>query len=151
MTRTQVREHLFKLLFRVEFAADEEISEQERLYFEDSPADQEEDYDSAGADIPQDDAEYIRAKFAAIMDKKSEIDDAINKAAKGWTVERIGKIELAVLRLSAYEMIYDDDIPVGVAIDEAVELAKKFGQDGSPSFINGILAGILKQNETNDK
>lgn len=151
MTRTQVREHLFKLIFRIEFTPSEDMLEQEKLYFEDSPADKEEDYVSAGADIPEGDAEYIKAKFAAVIEKKSEIDEAINSAAKGWTVERIGKIELAVLRLAVYEMVYDDDIPVGVAIDEAIELAKKFGQDGSPSFVNGILAGILKKNETNNK
>lgn len=147
MTRTQVREHIFKLLFRVEFNSFEEMPEQLRLYFEDSFKDEEEDLVSVGADIPEEDAEYIRTKYALIMEKITQIDDLISKAAKGWSVERIGKVELAILRLATYEMQFDDDIPVRVAIDEAVDLSKKFGQDGASSFVNGILAGVLKQNE----
>lgn len=147
MTRSQVREHLFKLLFRVEFNSIEDMAEQERLYFEDSPADIEEDYTSTGADIPVSDAEYIKGKYELLIEKLPLIDEAINKAAKGWTVSRIGKVELAVLRLAIYEMLYDDSIPVGVAIDEAVDLAKKFGQDGAPVFVNGILAGVLKSSD----
>ena len=68
----------------------------------------------------------------------------IDRSAKGWSIARIGKVELSVLRLAIYEMLYDDSIPVGVAIDEAVELAKRFGQDSSGSFVNGILATLAK-------
>ena len=64
----------------------------------------------------------------------------INKETKGWETGRMGKVDLTLIRLAVYEMKYDDDIPTGVAINEAVELAKKFGQDNSPSFINGVLA-----------
>lgn len=145
MTRTQVREHIFKLLFRVEFNSAEDMPEQLRLYFEDSITD--EDYTSVGADIPETDADYVREKYGFIMDKLQEIDDQINKAAKGWTVSRIGKVELAILRLAVYEILFDENIPVGVAIDEAVDLAKKFGQDGAASFVNGILAGVVRQND----
>jgi len=144
MTRKQVREHIFKLLFRVEFNSSEEMPEQLRLYFEDSIAD--EDCASVGADIPENDAEYVRNKYGLIMDRLPEIDEQINKAAKGWTVSRIGKVEVAILRLAVYEVLFDDDIPIGVAIDEAVDLSKKFGQDGAASFVNGILAGVVRQN-----
>lgn len=147
MTRTQIREHIFKLLFRIEFNSAEDMPEQLRLYFEDSIRDEEEDLLSVGADIPEKDAEYIRSKYSDIVSKLTDIDELINKAAKGWSVDRIGKVELSVLRLATYEMVYDDSIPVGVAIDEAVDLSKKFGQDGASSFVNGILAGVLKQNE----
>lgn len=148
MTRSQVREHIFKLLFRIEFNSNEDMSEQLKLYFEDSPAD--EDYSLIGADIPEVEADYIREKYGHIIDKLSEIDNEIDKAAKGWSTKRIGKVELSILRLAVYEIMHDDDIPVGVAIDEAVDLAKKFGQDGASSFINGILAGVLRQNEISE-
>ena len=143
MTRSLVREHLFKLLFRIEFNSPEDMPEQVSLYFEDSIAD--EDLKSTGADIPEEDAIYIRDKYDKIVSLLSEIDAKIDEAANGWRVERIGKVELAILRLAVYEMKYDDDIPVGVAIDEAVELAKRFGPDSSASFINGILASLSKE------
>ena len=68
------------------------------------------------------------------------IDDMINKEAKGWDTTRMGKVDLTLIRLAVYEIKYDDEIPTGVAINEAVELAKKFGQDNSPAFVNGVLA-----------
>lgn len=142
MTRSLIREHLFKLLFRIEFNSPEDMPDQVRLYFEDSLA--EEDNKSTGADIPEKDAEYIRQKYEHILEHLDELDEKIDNAAKGWSISRIGKVELTVLRLAAYEMLYDDDIPVGVAIDEAVELSKKFGQDNSGSFVNGILATLAK-------
>ena len=74
-----------------------------------------------------------------------EIDEKIAGAAKGWKLERIGKSDLSILRLGVYEMLYDDDIPVGVAINEAVELAKSFGENESASFINGILGKLARQ------
>lgn len=142
MTRSLIREHLFKLLFRIEFNRPEDMPDQVRLYFEDDLA--EDDNKSTGADIPDKDAEYIRQKYDRIIEHLDELDEKIDKAAKGWSISRIGKVELTVLRLGAYEMLYDDDIPVGVAIDEAVELSKKFGQDNSGSFVNGILATLAK-------
>ena len=143
MTRSLVREHLFKLLFRIEFNAPDDMPEQIRLYFEDGLA--EEDNKSTGADIPEADRDYIRARFDRITELLPEIDAKIDGAAKGWSISRIGKVELTILRLGIYEMLYDDDIPVGVAIDEAVELSKKFGQDSSGPFVNGILASLVKK------
>ncbi len=143
MTRSLIREHLFKLLFRVEFNEPEDMPDQVRLYFEDSWP--EDDQESCGSDIPEEDAKYIRDKYEKITRQLVQLDEKISSAARGWSLSRIGKVELAILRLAVYEMLYDDDIPVGVAIDEAVELAKKFGQDTSGSFINGILATLAKQ------
>ena len=143
MTRSQLREHLFKLIFRVEFNSPEEMPEQLKLYFEDSITD--EDIKHVGAEIPEDEANYVRDRYTSLMDKLPEIDAIINDCAKGWTVERIGKVELAILRLAVYELQFDEAIPTGVAIDEAVDLAKKFGQDGASAFVNGILAGVAKQ------
>ena len=145
MTRSLIREHLFKLLFRIEFNEADDMPEQIRLYFEDSCPD--EDKESCGADIPEADAEYIRDKYDKITELLPQIDKKIAGAAKGWSIERIGKVELSILRLATYEMLYDEEIPVGVAIDEAVELSKKFGQETSGSFVNGILATFAKQTD----
>ncbi|MBQ6128285.1 MAG: transcription antitermination factor NusB [Lachnospiraceae bacterium] len=142
MTRSLVREHLFKLLFRIEFNSPEDMPDQVRLYFEDGFAD--EDHASTGSDVPESDREYIRTKYEKIVELLPEIDAKIDGSAKGWSISRIGKVELSILRLAVFEMLYDDSIPVGVAIDEAVELSKRFGQDSSASFVNGILASLAK-------
>lgn len=142
MTRSEVREHIFKLLFRVEFNQVEDMPQQLQLYFENPAA--EADDEKRSASIPEKDEQYIREKYAKIAAMIKGLDEQIDAAAKGWKSNRLGKVDLTILRLAVYEMKYDDEIPVGVAIDEAVELAKKFGQDESPSFINGILAKIAK-------
>lgn len=144
MTRSLVREHLFKLLFRIEFNTPEDMPQQVRLYFEDGIAEADEGYKSTGSDVPEEDRQYISDKYEKILEHLPEIDDKIDKAAKGWSISRIGKVELSVLRLAVYEMLYDEDIPVGVAIDEAVELSKRFGQESSGPFVNGILATLAK-------
>ena len=74
-----------------------------------------------------------------------KLDERLNQVAEGWKTKRMGKADLAILRLALYEMLYDESIPVKVAINEAVELAKKFGGDDSPSFVNGILAKTVKE------
>lgn len=129
MSRRELREQIFKLIFRVEFHEREEMTQQEKLFFEDEEL-----------VIKEEDAEYISNKVNQILNKLADIDEMINKQAKGWTTERMGKVELTVLRVAVYEIKFDEDVPTGVAINEAVELAKKFGQEESSGFINGILA-----------
>ncbi len=133
MNRSELREQVFKLLFRVEFTPIEEMAEQEELFTE-----------TSDNEISSKDADYIREKYERIAEKLSEIDEAINKETTGWNTSRIAKVDLTILRLAIYEIKYDDSVPTGVAINEAVELAKKFGQDGSPSFVNGVLAKFAK-------
>ncbi len=128
MSRRELREQIFKLLFRVEFNSLDEMPEQERLFFDDEEA-------AWGAD-----ADYISDKYHKIQQKLSEIDEQLNEKAEGWNTARMGKVDLTILRLAVYEINYDDSVPTGVAINEAVELAKKFGQDASSGFVNGILA-----------
>lgn len=136
MTRREMREQIFRLLFRIEFHPEEELAEQ-LVYLAD-------DEDGAGADTAsRKDIDYIQSKTAAVAVLADEIDDRINAVAKGWKTKRMGKVELAIIRLAVYEMEYDDDIPTGVAINEAVELAKKYGTEEAPSFVNGILAKIV--------
>lgn len=131
MTRRNLRIQIFKLLFRVEFNQPEEMPEQMALFF-----DAEETIDEASQ------AE-IQEKYEAIAEKITELDRMLNEKATGWTTARMGKVDLAILRLALYEILYDDKVPASVAINEAVEIAKKFGQDESPSFINGILAKFV--------
>ena len=128
MSRREMRERIFQLLFRIEFHSKEELSEQ-LLY------DADEGEDDA-------DAAYIREKTQAVAEKAAELDGLINEIAKGWKTTRMGKVDLTLLRLAVYEIKFDDDIPTGVAINEAEELAKKYGTDDSSSFVNGILAKI---------
>ncbi len=132
MSRREIREQIFKILFRVEFNDPEEMPEQLRLFFE-----QEEE-------VEEKERKEIEEKYEKIAAKLEVIDGMLNEKADKWSVTRMGKVELALLRLAVYEMEFDESIPVSVAINEAVELAKKFGQDESPAFINGVLAKFTK-------
>lgn len=132
MSRRELREQIFKLIFRAEFYDKEELTEQEKLFFE--------DYELA---MKEEDKTYISDKSNKILNKLEEIDGMINTEAKGWTTDRMGKVDLTILRLAVYEIRFDDDVPTGVAINEAVELAKKFGQEESAGFVNGVLAKFV--------
>ncbi len=132
MSRRELREQIFKLLFRVEFNRKEELAQQEAFFLTDDEN-----------RITEDESSQISRKFNRILEKMDEIDEAINEKAKGWSTDRMGKVDLTILRLAVYEIRYDDEIPAGVAINEAVELAKKFGQDSSSAFINGVLAKFV--------
>lgn len=144
MKRTQIREQIFKLLFRHEFNEVKDMPEQIRFFFE-RPAIEEDEQQEKEITFTEEEEKYILHKYESIVDRLSTIDAMITDTAKGWSAERLGKVDLTVLRLAIFEMKYDEEIPTGVAIDEAVELAKKFGQDESGSFVNGILARIAKQ------
>ena len=90
-------------------------------------------------------SEYLRNTINGIIENKEEIEDNIAKNLKeNWTIDRISKVELAILKLAIYEIKYVEDIPFKVSINEAVELAKKYGENQSSSFINGVLANIVK-------
>ena len=128
MTRRELRENVFKMLFRVEFFDEGELAEQLELFGEEAEH-------LKGADIAQ-----IADRYHAIYEHITEIDTAINDAAKRWKTSRMGKVDLAIIRLAVYEIRYDSEVPFKVAVNEAVELAKKYGTDDSPAFVNGILA-----------
>ncbi len=131
MTRRELRDQIFQLLFRTEFYDDADMQAQLSLY-------EEQQKENLG----EEDLRYIVDKTKRILEKKDEIDEAINNAAVKWTTKRMGKVELAIIRLACYEMRYDEEIETAVAINEAVELAKKYGQDMSPKFVNGVLAKL---------
>ena len=124
---------MFQLLFRVEFNSSEEMDEQVNMYF-DGVREEE--------TLSEKDETYITEKYKKIVEKILEIDEMLNASAKGWKTSRMGRVDLTILRLAVYEMKFDEDIPEKVAINEAVELSKKFGGDESPAFINGVLAKI---------
>lgn len=128
MSRRELREQIFKLLFRIEFNSPEEMPEQEQLFFEDT------------CEADAEDEEYISSKYRKIAEKLPVIDGMLNEKAENWNTARMGKVDLTILRLAVYEITFDEEVPTGVAINEAVELAKKFGQDASSGFVNGILA-----------
>lgn len=130
MKRTELREHIFRMVFGLEFNQTEEMPEQFQMYF-----------DQLG-EVREQDLEYIRTKTQKIMEKTEEIDAVINEKVKGWKTTRMNKVDLSILRVAVYEMKWDEDVPVGVAIDEAVELAKKYSSEEGPSFVNGVLAKL---------
>lgn len=137
MSRRELREHIFKFLFRIEFNDREEMLEQEQFFFEMLKMEAQEERTPK---VKDEDAAYISTKSNKIIEKLDEIDEMINKQAKGWTTQRMGKVDLTILRLAVYEIVFDEDVPTGVAINEAVELAKRFGQEESSGFVNGVLA-----------
>lgn len=133
MKRSELREHLFLMLFRKDFHEVEELKEQAQFYLE------------SLEEPTAKDMEYLEKRFEDVIKYVDDIDSKIAEASKGWQLKRIGKVELTIMRLATYEIRYDEEIPTGVAINEAVELAKKFGDDNSGSFVNGILAKIASE------
>ena len=129
MGRREVREQVFKLLFRVEFNPREEMAQQEAFFFEDEEN-----------TMAQEGCAEVIQKFNGILGKLDDIDRELNSRVQGWNTERMGKVDLTILRLAVYEILYDEAIPTRVAINEAVELAKRYGQDSSSAFVNGVLA-----------
>ena len=118
------------MLFRKDFHEANELNEQMELYISELEKPTMEEY------------AYLTSRFKAVAEKLEEIDGVLSEAASGWKLNRMSKVDLTILRLAVFEMRFDEDIPVKVAINEAVEMAKRFGGDESPSFINGVLAKL---------
>ncbi len=133
MNRSRIREEAFKLIYSLEIQKKENIEEQLELYLEDNNLSDE------------DAVSYIKDAVFGIEKNKEEIEEEISKNLKSdWKLERISKIDLSILKLAIYEIKYKD-LPFKVAINEAVELAKKYGEDSSQKFVNGILASVVKE------
>lgn len=135
MGRSEIREHIFRMLFRTEFHDLTEMEEQRELYMEMLKTERE---------VREEDEAYILEKSRKIGEQIEQIDALINEHTTGWKTNRMNKADLTILRLAVYEMKWDDDIPVKVAINEAVELAKKYSSEEGPAFINGVLAKIAE-------
>ncbi|GAA4299268.1 transcription antitermination factor NusB [Anaerocolumna aminovalerica] len=132
MSRREIREHLFRMLFRRDFHDEAELNEQIDFYFESLETPKEEEL------------AYLKERFNKIIEKIPDIDVILADASSGWRLNRLGKVDLTIMRLAAYEIEYDDEIPNKVAINEAVEIAKIFGGESSGSFVNGVLAKLIK-------
>ena len=124
LSRREAREAVLGLLFESEFRADESSTEIFAISVEDR-------------EIPAD--SYIEKAYFAICEKREEIDTLIGNHAKGWKTSRLSKLSRSILRLAAYEMMYETEIPYSVSINEAVELAKKYDDEKAPKFVNGVL------------
>ena len=133
MSRRKLREHLFKLVYLCAFNSEEAMPEQIDLYL-----------DGIGQ-ASEADKHYLRERLGEIRAHIGEIDELLNSTARGWKTSRFNSCDLAVLRVAVYEMKFDEAIPDGVAINEAVELAKLYGGDESPAFINGILGELSRK------
>ena len=128
MTRRQIREEIFKMIFQSEFHDAQDMPKQmEHFLGEES---------NLGKD-----REAIEAKCQEVLAHLDEIDETLNQVTEKWTTDRMAKVDLSLLRLATYEMKYEQLDPA-IAINEAVEIAKKYGSDNSPSFINGVLAKV---------
>ena len=134
MSRKAARELAFKTIFSYDFQADKAQLDAlvEILKHE------------IGEITPEDD-EYIQSVVAGVIENQARLDASIQKYLKGWTMDRISKTDLAILRLAVYEIYYREDIPYKVSVNEAIELAKVFSDDSSASFINGVLAGVISE------
>ena len=135
MKQRAFKEQVFKLLFRAEFNTREELMEQLPLYFE-------------AGDLTEsdEDRKKIEDRLSGILDELPEIDAQIAACLKNWRPERIGKVELSVIRMTVYELQKNPETPVGIVINDAVELARKFGQEGAGQFVNGVLASFVPGN-----
>jgi len=127
MNRRKAREILFQLIYELEFHKDENPDEV---------------YKNAAEFREFEDDNYILKIYKGLPDKLEYIDKRIEESSVGWKQERLSKTSLAIMRLCVYEMLYVDDIPFEISINEAVELAKKFDHENAPAFINGVVNKI---------
>ena len=127
--RTKLREQAFCLLFEYSFNTE---------------AEQNELYDNALRLYNYTDDAYLKTVFFGVINEAKELDAVISKYAVGWRIERISRVSLAIMRLCLYECKYLEDVPSAVAMNEAVELAKKYDTEQAPAFINGILNAAIK-------
>ncbi len=137
MKRSELREAEFLVLFRAIFSDSDEMKAQTDMFFD-------VEGDDLNVKVSAKDREYVRTRVNEIVDKLSVIDDLISEKTTGWTIDRFGKVELTIARLAVYEIAFDETIPFGVAVNEAIELAKKYAGDESGAFINGVLAKFAK-------
>ena len=132
MSRRSARKNAFFLLFQMDFSEAAEYEQVKEVFFAEKEA-----------PVEEEDKAFILSEVEGVHENMEKIDEMIAASAKGWDPERMNKVDLAILRLAIYEMKFAET-PVGVAINEAVELAKKFSSDEAPAFINGVLGKAAK-------
>lgn len=137
MSRTTARKHAFILIFQIQFYDKFNIDEVIELYLSDIE------------NVDEKDKTFIYTELSGVYQNKDKIDELISDKCQGWTFDRLNNVDIAILRLAVYETIYAEDIPSSVSVNEAIELAKIYGSDDSPSFINGILGKIISSGDDN--
>jgi len=151
MSRRDARRHAFHLVFQFPFFTStnvESLAESKAWYYdglEELPG-LEDATRPAGKD-----AEYVDRAAWGVLDRLEQIDGVIENFLRGWEVNRINKVDLALMRLSIYEMLCEPDVPLGASVNEAVELAKEYGADESPAFINGVLGNVARHIKENGR
>ncbi len=130
MNRRDLRENVFKLIFVEHFHEESSFSEQIEIFSKEN-------------EISDEDKELIENRVSSVFEKIPEIDDMIQKASKNWTIDRMALVDKSLLRLVIFEAIFDEKIPVGVALNEGIELAKKYGSKKSAKFINGVAGKVI--------
>lgn len=132
MSRKSAREEVMKLVYQI--IMNKSSSEEALQDF----------YENQENELPLDERDYISSCVTGIQENVEKIDKYIEEYSKGWKINRISKVDLAIMRLSIYEMIERQDVPNAVSINEAIELAKKYSGEKSSIFINGILGNVIK-------
>lgn len=132
MLRSQVREEIFKIVFRLPFTDKMEMAEQIDFSLEELEGKSEEN------------RIYIRNKVNAVLEQLDVIDGKIEECCDGWNLKRIGKAEIAIMRIAVYEMLFEEDVPKRVAINEAVELSKIYCDEDAKGFVNAVLGKVDK-------
>lgn len=135
MLRSQVREEIFKILFRVPFMEHAQMEEQIVFSLEELEGKSEENRN------------YINNKVHAILEHIEEIDTIIDNCCEGWNIGRIGKAEIAIMRIAVYEITMEEEVPDSVAINEAVELSKIYCDEDAKGFINAVLGKVARRME----
>ena len=137
MSRKKARDNAFKCIYELEFIKDKNLEDILFNCYEENNNTSEE-------------KEYIEMILKGVKDNIKNIDDIILSKLKNWPLDRIAKIDLAILRLAIYEILYVDSIPDKVSANEAVELAKTYGNNDSKSFVNGVIAKVIEDKEDED-
>lgn len=137
MSRKKARDNAFKCIYELEFGKDENLDKILEYCYEENE------------DKPSE-IEYIEMVVRGVKENLDEIDEIILSKLKNWSLDRIAKIDLAILRLAIYEIKYLDDIPEKVSANEAVELAKTYGNNDSRNFVNGVIAAVIESKEDID-
>ncbi len=135
MSRRTARKHAFFIVYQMAFHEDFNVAEACEYCFAEVP------------DVTKTDSAFIQSEVFGTVKNLQQIDTLISEHAIEWSIERLSKIDHAIMRLAVYEILFADDVPTSVSINEAVEIAKEYGDDNSPSFINGVLGKIAKSAE----
>lgn len=132
LKRKEAREIVVGLLFETEFREDEDVKEVYAVSTE-------------NREIPKD--EYVERAFFGVSENREKIDELIGASSKGWKTHRLTRLSRSVMRLATYEMLFEEDIPYSVSINEAIELTKKFDDPKARAFVNGVLNSVKEKLE----